>query len=139
MVSFFGFVIHKNFAVNFMIYMGLNIIFTSAVLGFMNMFTNVVYSNVSGYILFLLLFSLIDYILFLLVYRFLAKAVFYSAGFLLVGVQVLSIYLASLAIPTFDFQAPIFINMLILSIILFGVRWVMSIYLRSKLYKGGNS
>jgi|GEM_PF-4269445 len=135
MVSLFGFVVHKSFSLNLIIYSVLNLVIIAATLGLVSMMADALEATITAFIMWIITVSLFDYLFSLIIYRLLPKLIFYTAGIILVVQLALSMYVTSLIVPNFEFINRIWLNVAIIAIIVFVVRWILSIYLRSLLYK----
>lgn len=130
LVNIFGFIIHKSFGWNLFIIFCLNMIIGAGVIGLLSPFRQVVTGSFLGYFLFMVIFTFIEYILLLLTIRFIPKLIFYSAGIIIILIELLNIFLVNLIVTGFNFVSPQIGNMVLFLIIFLMLRWTISLALR---------
>jgi hypothetical protein len=129
-----GFMLHKNYVIHMILSLSVNLLISAVVFGLaIGIGQPFVDMNVLGYVLAMILLTLVENFVKILMFKYLARAMIFSMGLLNVMAQIIILFLIDmLLIEGFHFIS--IENLIIFAFIFSSFRLVISIYLRKWIY-----
>lgn len=134
LIKMFGFILHPNFGIYGLIMLIINMLTAALIIGFSNLISPIIEVTIIGFLLGILLYTLIELTIKLLLLRFLLKQVIYSLGSIFYILYVGIFYLVSIIVPNPGFVFPTTENLFVFVVIFIIVRMAFSTLIRKNIF-----
>lgn len=125
-MQMFGFILHPVFSIYIIIYLILNFLSSSIVIGFSTIGSPIIDITIVGFFIGIILYTLIEIPIKLLLLRYFIKQVIYSFGLLLYLVYIGVNFLISIIIPSGEFSFTSSGNLFLYTLFFMIIRFILS-------------